>query len=329
MKLIIIRENEAGQRLDKFLHKYLKEAPGSFIYKMLRKKNITLNGRKASGNEKLISGDEIRLYFADETLDKFINTSQTACLINEYSSAFQAWGSLEIIYEDKHILIVNKPAGILTQKAASGDQSLNEWFIGYLLAHGEISPKELNTFRPSVCNRLDRNTSGLVICGKTLTGSQKMSSILKDRSLHKYYRLYVKGIMKEAALIEGFLTKNPSTNVVKITKEPLDHNSDYIKTRYEPVKAMGDKTLVEAELITGKTHQIRAHMAAIGHPLLGDYKYGDRKFNDIYKNKYQIKNQLLHAYRLEFPFLGGAFEAISCRTLIAQPPEIYRILQKN
>lgn len=329
MKQIIIRENEAGQRLDKYLHKYLKEAPGSFIYKMLRKKNITLNGKKASGNEKLISGDEIRLYFADETLDKFINTSQTACLINEYSSAFQAWGSLEIIYEDKHILIVNKPAGILTQKADSGDKSLNEWFIGYLLARGEITPKELNTFRPSVCNRLDRNTSGLVICGKTLTGSQKMSALLKDRSLHKYYRLYVKGIMKEAALIEGFLTKNSSTNMVKITKEPLDHNSDYIKTRYEPVKAMGDKTLIEAELITGKTHQIRAHMAAIGHPLLGDYKYGDRKFNDIYKNKYQIKSQLLHAYRLEFPLLEGAFEDISCRTLIAQPPEIYRILQKN
>lgn len=329
MKLIIIRENEAGQRLDKYLHKYLKEAPGSFIYKMLRKKNITLNDKKASGNEKLISGDEIRLYFADETLDKFINTSQTACLINEYGSAFKSYGSLEIIYEDKHILIVNKPAGILTQKAASGDKSLNEWFIGYLLAHGEITPKELNTFRPSVCNRLDRNTSGLVICGKTLTGSQKMSSLLKDRSLHKYYRLYVKGMMKDAALIEGFLTKNSSTNMVKITKEPLDHSSDYIKTRYEPVKAMGDKTLVEAELITGKTHQIRAHMAAIGHPLLGDYKYGDRKFNDIYKNKYQIKSQLLHAYRLEFPLLEGAFEAISCRTFIAEPPKIYHILQKN
>lgn len=328
MKQIIIRENEAGQRLDKYLHKYLKEASTSFLYKMLRKKNITLNGKKASGSEQLIPGDEISLFLAAETLNKFTGADDTAALQNEYETAFRKYGSLEIIYENKHILVVNKPAGILTQKAGAADLSLNEWFIGYLLAGQGITAGELRTFRPSVCNRLDRNTSGMVICGKTLAGSQKMSALLKDRSLHKYYRLYVKGIMKDAALIEGFLTKNESTNMVKITDKPLNADSSYIKTSYEPLKAFGDKTLVEVELITGKTHQIRAHLSSIGHPLLGDYKYGDRRFNDSYKDKYQIKSQLLHAYRLEFPALKDEFEDISGRILIARPPEIYRILER-
>lgn len=329
MKRIIIKENEAGQRLDKYLHKYLKEASASFLYRMLRKKNITLNGKKASGNEKLVLGDEISLFFAEETLDKFIGGNQDSALQKEYEAALHKYGSLEIIYENRHILIVNKPAGILTQKAGHDDSSLNEWFIGYLLANRRITMDELKTFRPSVCNRLDRNTSGMVICGKTLAGSQKMSALLKDRSLHKYYRLYVKGVMKDKALLDGFLTKNESTNTVKITDKPLNSGSSYIKTKYEPLKTMGDKTLVEAELITGKTHQIRAHLASIGHPLLGDYKYGDRNFNEIYKNKYQINSQLLHAYRLEFPVLTDEFEEISGKILIAQPPEIYSLLERS
>lgn len=334
MQLLIIKENEAGQRLDKYLHKYLKEAPNSFLYKMLRKKNIVLNGKKASGNEKLIIGDEIRLFFSEETLEKMKgNGSEIPESLDrqykDYKKAYEAYGKLPVIYEDHHVLIVNKPAGLLTQKAHPEDLSLNEWFIGYLLMHGEITKEELHTFRPSVCNRLDRNTSGMVICGKTIAGSQKMSELLKDRSLHKYYRLYVKGKIVHATLIEGYLTKDEKKNKVVVTKRPNGAESSFIKTKYEPLKVIGDKTLLEVELITGKTHQIRAHLASIGHPLLGDYKYGDRKFNDNYKKKYKVESQLLHAHRLEFPVLTGEFEAISEKKLIAEEPPIFHLIEDD
>lgn len=338
---ITIRENEAGQRLDKYLHKYLKEAPGSFLYKMLRKKNITLNGGKASGKEILYTGDTLKLFMAEETIAKFggsINTSHTVpdtsfpkkgvhnhC--EQYYKAYEKYGKPDVIFENKHVLIINKPAGILTQKAAPEDLSLNEWFIGYLLKAGSITAEELHTFKPSVCNRLDRNTSGMVICSKTLAGSQEMSRIIKDRSLHKYYRLFVKGTLREASLLKGYLIKDEWKNTVRISENAPE--ASYIETKYQPIKNYRDITLMEAELITGKTHQIRLHFSGIGHPLLGDYKYGDRKLNDRYKKRYQVENQLLHAYRLEFPVMESDFEDMSGLVLTAKEPEIFRILEAD
>lgn len=345
MRVTVIRENEAGQRLDKYLHKYLKEAQSSFLYKMLRKKNITRNGKKASGCEKLEVGDEIRFFMAEETLDKFMgivnavnkntqNEEETQpaeeLKADEVLRAFKEYGEFEVVFENRHILIVNKPAGILTQKAYSDDLSLNEWLIGRMLFYGEITEEELHTFKPSVCNRLDRNTSGMVICGKTLPGSQKMTEILRNRSLHKFYRAYVKGKVKEASYIEGILKKNHNTNMMKFINS-TDGTDDgaFIQTRYEPVKVWEDRTLLEVELLTGKTHQIRAHLAGIGHPIIGDYKYGDKGINDSYKKKYGIKSQLLHAYRLKFPQLGGEFADINGMTVTAAPPEIFHILDRQ
>lgn len=335
MKQVLIKENEAGQRLDKYLHKYLKEAQGSFIYKMLRKKNIILNGKKASGGEKLEIGDEIRFFLSEKTLNKMsgipsqLSEELSDKEVAEYKAAYDKYKELEIIYDNHHILIVNKPEGILTQKAAAVDLSLNEWFIGYMLHHGQLRREELRTFRPSVCNRLDRNTSGMVICGKTLPGSQKMSELLKNRDLHKFYRLYVKGKVTEPSLIEGYLVKDEKRNTVRISPSPVQDKSSYIKTKYEPLKIFEDKTLLEVELITGKTHQIRAHLASVGHPLLGDYKYGDKNFNDSYKKKYKIKSQLLHAYRLEFPELDGEFSELSKRIFTARAPQVFYTLEEN
>ncbi len=337
MKSIVVKENEAGQRFDKFLHKYLAEATGNFIYKMLRKKNITLNGKKATGSEKLIIGDEIKLFLSDETIDKFtkkaiVKDKSSVQKKNSYEIAYQTYGELEVIFQNKHILIVNKPNGILTQKSKPDDISLNEWLIGYLLAHHMITYEELTTFKPSVCNRLDRNTSGIVICGKTLLGSQKMSQMLKDRSLHKFYRLYVKGTVHDSSTIDGYLEKDKQTNTVKVLAEPIlndSPDSSYIKTKYQPLKHQHDKTLVEVELITGKTHQIRAHLASIGHPLLGDYKYGDKNFNDRYKKKYHINHQLLHAHRIEFPELKGDFEDISNRVITSRLPKVFELLEEG
>ncbi len=338
MKNILIKENEAGQRFDKFLHKFLSEASGNFIYKMLRKKNITLNGKKATGSEKLKIGDEVKLFLSDETINKFskkavaerTNLKTNQIRESSYETAYHTYRDLEVIFQNKHILIVNKPSGILTQKSKSDDISLNEWLIGYLLAHQMITQEELNTFKPSVCNRLDRNTSGIVICGKTLLGSQKMSELLKERSLHKYYGLYVKGIVPDSSSIDGYLVKDQRTNTVKISTKPIElSDSSYIKTKYQPLKYGQDRTYLEVELITGKTHQIRAHLASIGHPLLGDYKYGDKDFNDRYKKKYHINHQLLHAYRIEFPELKGEFEDISNRVITSRLPKVFELLEEG
>ncbi len=315
----IIKETEAGQRLDKFLHKFLPEAGDGFIYKMLRKKNITLNKKKADGNEKLVIGDTVVFFLSEETITKFQEKSQG---VNSYYEAFKRLSPVPVLYENKHVLLVNKPAGILSQKARPDDLSLNEWLIGYLLEKACITTEELLTYRPSVCNRLDRNTSGIVICAKTLAGSQELNRLLKSRELHKYYRLYVKGQISHAGELRGSLTKNQERNKVKVVPE-----GNSIVTRYMPIWTGSDRTLLEAELITGKTHQIRAHLASIGHPLIGDYKYGDKKTNDAYKTDYHVQSQLLHACRLEFPVMGGMFREMSEIVITADPPQVFRLIQ--
>ncbi|MBO5209324.1 MAG: RluA family pseudouridine synthase [Lachnospiraceae bacterium] len=318
-----ITEREAGQRFDKYLHKLLPEAGSSFLYKMLRKKNIVLNDKKADGSEKITSGDVVSIYFSDETLQKFMGKTDV-----QYETAYQKYKSVPVLYENEHILIADKPAGVLTQKAKPQDISLNEWLIGYLLEKKEITEDELQTFKPSVCNRLDRNTSGIVLCAKSIHGAQMLGELLQTRDLHKFYRLYVKGNITEEKVIEGYLTKNEKTNKVTVTEK--NDKASYIKTRYIPIRQEQDRTLLEVELITGKSHQIRAHLASIGHPLLGDYKYGDARWNDIYKKKCKVEHQLLHAYRVEFPKLEERFADISEKTFEAPLPELFhRVAEKG
>ena len=177
MKEFQITDNEAGQRFDKYLAKLLGNAPKSFFYKMLRKKNITLNGKKASGNEKLQTGDQIKLFLSDDTFAKFSQQQQTARAVTD----------LDILYEDSDILLINKPVGMLSQPDDTKEPSLVEYLIGYLLNNGSITEEGLRTFHPSVCNRLDKNTSGIVAAGKSLAGLQELSSLFHDRTIHKDY----------------------------------------------------------------------------------------------------------------------------------------------
>lgn len=322
----IITEREAGQRLDRYLYKLLPEAGTGFLHKMLRKKNITLNDRKAQGGEVLAAGDQVKLFFAEETLHKFMSKEHHDAKESLlWRQAYERYGSLPILYENEHILLVDKPAGLLTQKAGATDLSLNEWLAGYLFSKGELSDDSPAAYKPAACNRLDRNTSGIVLCAKSVRGAQLLGDLLKERTLHKYYRLYVKGRVETSQTIEGYLTKDEVHNKVTIRKNPPaeEQTASYIKTKYQPLKQEADKTLLEVELITGKPHQIRAHLASIEHPLLGDYKYGDKAWNDRYKKACQIESQLLHACRVEFPELAEPFTDISERSFSAEMPPVF------
>jgi 23S rRNA pseudouridine955/2504/2580 synthase len=290
MKQKIIGENEAGQRFDKYLGKLLREAPKSFCYKMLRKKNITLNGKKATGNEKLEVGDEVKLFLSDETYEKFCGSAEVKKVTTD----------LQILYEDADVLLVNKPAGMLSQSAKEGEASLNEYVIGYLLDSGALTEEDLKTFRPSVCNRLDRNTTGIVAAGKSLVGLQELSKVFHDRTIHKDYLALVSGRISEEKTIRGFLKKDPKENKVTVYEEKVPDGVP-IETCYTPLGGNASVTLLKVRLITGRAHQIRAHLASIGHPILGDGKYAGNALKERFRKEYHLEHQLLHAYRLEFP----------------------------
>lgn len=334
MQEIIIKKNDSGQRVDKFLKRYLPNAGTSFIYKMMRKKNIILNKQKVQGNEIIKENDCIQIFFSDETIDKFRNSNQaeTDALLIEYEEAYRKLNGIEIIYENDDVLLLGKPSGILTQKAKPHDLTLNEWLIGYSLNRKEVSKETISQFKPSVCNRLDRNTSGIVICGKTLYGTQTMSECIKTRTIHKYYRLFVKGCLKGQDTLTGYLLKDNNSNTVKIIDiiPSTNENQNYEKiiTKYNSLLTTKIYTYLEVELITGKTHQIRAHLSSIGHPILGDYKYGDAAINRKLLSL-GINDQMLHAYRLVFPPLKERLSDLSEREFICSEPNTFHIVKEK
>lgn len=331
MQEFVVTKQEAGRRLDKYLKKLLPQAASGFLYKMLRKKNITLNEKKAAGNEMIAAGDTVRLFFSEETYQKFSGKLS----FRLYRKAYHELENISVIYEDDDILILNKPAGVLSQKAEKDDVSLNEWLIGYLLEREEITEAGLERFRPSVCNRLDRNTSGLMLCGKSVRGSQFLSEILRDRSLHKYYLAYVQGKIEHSITLKGYLKKEEEKNRSVIISEEEYRQAAGTEKRYQKIETVirpisyneeRDCTKLEILLVTGKSHQIRAHLASIGHPVLGDRKYGWKPKG---KEDAILKHQLLHAYRVEFPETEGAFGYLSGKSVTAPVPEFFGEYKEN
>ena len=239
-------------------------------------------------------------------------------------------GARGILYEDEHVLFVNKPVGLLSQKASDTDRSMNEWLVGYLLQSGACSAQSLTEFKPSVCNRLDRNTGGILLCAKSLQGARALTAMLRGRTMRKFYRAVVVGRMRGEGEIEGLLTRDRSTNTVTFDSAPAKGKHSNTKTLYRTLLTGDRCSLVEMELVTGKTHQLRSHMASLGHPIAGDAKYGDNGANSALRKEYGLRGQLLWCCRIEFPVLtpdtapsDEVMAALSGMVVYSDPPALY------
>ena len=276
MREIRIDPKTKGQRLDKFLKRYLPEAGTGFLYRMLREKKIVVNGKKAEGGLVLKDGDTVTIYFSDATLERFSGKREPEAGADPRS--FER----RIVFENGDMIIYNKPAGMLTQRDGTKALSLNDLLISYLEEKGKA---DLRLYRPSAVNRLDRNTSGLVLCAGNLRSAQILSEMIRTRKIRKEYICLVSGRFDREGLYESFSKKDQSA----------------MATRFTCIKAGRKLSFVNAELITGRTHQIRQQLADLGHPIAGDPRYGDAGLNRYLREKYGLKRQYLHAYRLAFP----------------------------
>ncbi len=276
MKVIQIEKNEDGQRLDRFLMKYLNNSTRSNIFKLIRKKVFKVNGVKVKEEHFLKEGDMLEIYLSDETL---------ATLIKEVKQVTAEKADLNILFEDDEILVVNKPSGLLTHPDQTEYKKTLASFVQIYLKH-----LATRTFKPAPIHRLDKNTSGIVIFAKTYDALKRYNEMMRQREISKYYKCVVHGNVKSAGEVIGYLTKDEESNRVTLMSESTDE-SKYCHTKYKPLKQIGGYTLLEVELLTGRSHQIRASMAYIDQPIVGDVKYGGRR----HKN---VKYQLLHGYKV-------------------------------
>lgn len=289
MRELTVGPNDAGQRLDKFITKAL-DIPMSLLYKSIRLKKIKVNRKRAENNTMLCEGDTIQCFLSDEFFEKKVSR-------NSFESISV---HLDIIYEDENILLLNKRPGVSVHEDEDGStNTLITHVQAYLYQKGEYLPENEQSFAPALCNRIDRNTGGIVIAAKNAEALRVMNEKIKQREIDKFYLAAVHGVPKpESATIKGFLIKDSKTNTVRVYDKNPPKGAKEIITKYKVVAKKNDSALIEVELLTGRTHQIRAHMAHIGHPLIGDGKYGINK-NDRAKG---YKYQALYSYRLRFSF---------------------------
>ncbi len=297
----IIKKEEEGQTLEKFVKKVLSEAPLSFIYKLFRKKDVKVNGHWQDKKYIISSEEEISIYITDYQLDEFkrqVESKQVEDISN--------W----IIYEDENVLLINKPRGVLVQKNSEDSNALDEMVISYLVNKGEYNPNKNLGYKPAPAHRLDRNTAGIVVFGKNIATLRYLADALNDKSvISKRYLALVKGEIDKDGEINAPLLKNSKSQRVSVSKEGKPSI-----TKYKVVETFKGYTLLEVELLTGRTHQIRVHMAYINHPVIGDSKYGDYELNKLLESKYNFKNQFLEAYQLDFHKLNNPLKYLSGRS---------------
>lgn len=310
MKEILIKKEFSNQRADKFVRKFLNDAPLSFIYKLFRKKDVKVNKHWIKQNYILQENDLLEIYVSDAQLLEFNNPKKIENIqVN-----------LNIIYEDKNILVVNKPTGILIH----GDENekritLSNKVLSYLYNKHEFNPNEQG-FIPGPVHRLDRNTSGVVIFAKNIIASQLLMEAFKNHEgIIKHYLTLVKGKINKSGEINAPLIKDANTGLVKV--DSISQNAKTAITTYELIDYKDDLSLVDVLLVTGRTHQIRVHFAYINHPLVGDNKYGDFAFNKEFKKKYNFENQFLHAYSLSFINLKGELSYLNNKVFSAKLDE--------
>ena len=303
MKEFTIGKNDAGQRLDRFLAKAVPLLPASLAQKYIRLKRIKRNNTRAQRDDRLCEGDVLQLYINDEFFD-------TPSEENAYLTVTAP--KLSIVYEDENLLLVDKQPGVAVHPhdGAEYGKTLIDHIQAYLYAKREWRPREENAFTPALCNRIDRNTGGIVIAAKTAEALRVMNQKIKDRELDKRYLAVVEGTPKpKTGVLRGYLFKDAVKNRVFVTDTP-QKGSKSCETRYTVLESRNGLSLVECELITGRTHQIRAQFAHAGHPLLGDGKYG--KLDKRFDRKYQA----LYSYRLTFRFTtdAGCLNALNGRS---------------
>ena len=308
MKKITISSKEANQRVDKYVKKFLNEAPLSFIYKLFRKKDIKINGQWVKENYILNEGEELTIYVSDSQLEEF----------NKPKEIEKVTLNHQIVYEDENILIVNKPRGLLVH-GDEGEKKLTlaNQVINYLYFKGEYDPKNDHGFIPAPAHRLDRNTSGLVCFAKNLVSLQELEDLFKEKEeITKEYKALVVGKFEGTRHIDAPLLKDQKSGLVRISKQGKN-----AETIVKFAENHGDFTLVNVQILTGRTHQIRVHLASIGYPVVGDAKYGDFKANKEVREKYKFENQFLTAYKLSFKNLKGHLSYLSGKSFEVKFPE--------
>lgn len=316
MKQVKIDKNNANQRVDKFLFKYLPNAPKNFVYKLLRKKDVKVNGKRVNENYILQLGDDVSIFLYE---DKFLEFARKKD-IRDLKITF------DILYEDENILVVCKPSNLLVHEDNDKEfNNLTNQVLCYLRDQGEYHDTLENTFTPGPVHRLDRNTSGIVIFGKTLMALQNLNEMMKQRHcIDKTYLTIVAGKIDHDLSLEDHVVKDEALGKMRISKNGLT-----MKTLVHPLISKDDFSLVEVKLITGRTHQIRVHMASINHPVIGDSKYGDFELNKMIDREYHLNHQFLHAHKIKFVKpLGGLSYLQDVEIICPLPKKLSQIKQK-
>ncbi|KYH30323.1 MULTISPECIES: RluA family pseudouridine synthase [Clostridium] len=314
---IEIGANESGQRVDKFCRKWLKDVPLGAIFKAFRKGDIRVNEKKVKQNYYLQEGDIVEVRYLE---------SNKAKKPKEFQQV--DFSSMKVTYEDENILILEKWPGILVHSdRKNGEPTLTDYALSYLYEKGDYNPESEVTFTPAPCNRLDRNTSGIVIYGKNFQSLKSLNEMIRERKIKKYYTTLVKGKIKEG-MYEAYILKDEINNISQIFKDKKP-NSKKISMEVKVMDTVGSYSLLEIELITGRSHQLRAHLAYLGNPIVGDDKYGDRKLNSFFHNKYGLSFQFLYAYKLIFRDCPEELSYMENKTITETLPPIFKKIKND